>query len=102
MRALRFASLQLEPDAAVANAERSVGMCLAPLALVGRAPARELFLRFRRRRINAEDALARHHLLLHEILERCLLEGLIGNVVGDLGWNNDDTFGVADDDIARI
>src|SRR5262249_1064520 len=51
---------------------------------MGRAPALELLARLRPRRIDAEDRAAFRDLLLHEILERRLLECLLRHLLGDV------------------
>src|SRR5581483_988012 len=75
------------------------GTCLP---FLGDAPAGELVLGLGRRRIDAKDGAPLLDLLLHEILEGGLLEGLVGHVVGDLGRDDGDALAVADDDVAWI
>src|SRR5262249_21152295 len=66
------------------------------------APALELLARLRSRRIDAEDRAPLLDLLLHEILERGLLERFLRDLLGEMLRDDDDTLVIADDDISRI
>src|SRR5260370_5902275 len=69
---------------------------------VRRAPALELLARLRPRRIDAEDRAPLLDLLLHEILERGLLEGFLGHLLCKVLRDHDHALVIADDDVARI
>src|SRR5947208_6977063 len=51
-------------------------------------------------RIQAEDRASSQHFLGHEIFERRHLDRLLRDLVREMRWNDNDTFGIADDDVA--
>ncbi len=99
MPALRLASL---PGAGGAgDVDRSeFHACYASISVSGRPPFGEFLAGLRGRRIKAENAAAFIDLLLHEVLEHGLVEGFIGDGIGDVRRNDHDAFGIADHDVA--
>src|SRR5215467_8879414 len=69
---------------------------------MGRAPALEFLARLRPGRIEAEDRVALRDLLLHEILERRLLERLLRHLLGNVLGDHHNALVVADHDVAGI
>src|SRR5438309_3300238 len=53
------------------------------------------------RRIQAEDRASSQHFLGHEVFERRHLDRLLGDLIREMRWNDNDTFRVANDDVAR-
>src|SRR5262249_29781239 len=69
---------------------------------MGRAPALEFLARLRPGRIEAEDRVALRDLLLHEILERRLLERLLRHLLGNVLGVHHTPLVVAAHDVAGI
>src|ERR1700712_5724170 len=54
-----------------------------------------------RRRIEAEDRATSAYFLGNEILERGHLNGLVGDLIGEVGGDHDHAVAIAEDDVAR-
>ena len=52
-------------------------------------------------RIQAKNRAALLHLVRHEVLERGHLDGLIGQLVGEMSGKHDHAFCITDDDVTR-